>query len=154
MLYISTMEINKLDIFIVAMDDIITEIGFGKLKSHDLPENAATIECKHQLEEYFNGTRKTFQLQYFYRGTDFQEKVWQALATIPYGQTVSYKQLAQMIGSPNAIRAVGNACNSNMLAILIPCHRVVAANGKLSGYAGGQEIKKMLLELEQNNHTS
>ncbi len=149
MLHLSTINSGNLNILIVAMEDFIVEIAFGKLKDNSLTGNATTIECKRQLEEYLNGTRKTFDVKHYYRGTEFQEKVWKALATIPYGETVSYKQIAEMIGSPKAVRAVGNACNSNPLAILIPCHRVISSDGSLSSYAGGPEIKKMLLELEK-----
>ena len=149
MLYLSTINSGNLNILIVAMEDFIIEISFGKLRDKSLTENATTIECKRQIEEYLNGTRKSFDIKHYYQGSEFQEKVWQALSTIPYGETFTYKQIAEMIGSPKAVRAVGNACNSNPLAILIPCHRVISSNGSLSSYAGGQEIKKMLLELEQ-----
>ncbi|MBQ9763326.1 MAG: methylated-DNA--[Phascolarctobacterium sp.] len=149
MLYISTIHSTNFNILIVAMGDVITEIKFGTLRANDLPENATTIECKRQLEEYFNGTRKEFDVEYWYHGTEFQEKVWKAISTIPYGETITYKQLAEKIGAPNAVRAVGNACNSNMLAILLPCHRVVNSNGTLSSYQAGPEIKKMLLDLEK-----
>lgn len=149
MLYISTLKTANFNIYIVAMDDIITEISYGILRSHDLSENATTIECKHQLEEYFNGTRKEFDLKYWYRGTELEEKVWDTLTTIPYGETITYKQLAEMIGFPNAIQAVRHACNKNMLSILVPCHRVVSISGKPSSYSGGKEAKQILLQIEK-----
>lgn len=104
-----------------------------------------------QLKEYFNGSRKVFDLPYIMEGTDFQKKVWRALCEIPYGETRSYKEIAIQIGKGKAARAVGSANNKNPLAIIIPCHRVISADGKLSGYAGGIEIKESLLNLEKRN---
>lgn len=102
-----------------------------------------------QLEEYFNGERKEFDLPLDPKGTDFQKKVWNALRNIPYGETRSYKQVAAAIGQANASRAVGMANNKNPLIILIPCHRVIGANGSLVGYAGGLDVKQKLLDLEK-----
>lgn len=106
-------------------------------------------EIVHQLDEYFTGKRKEFHLSLNPSGTDFQKKVWNALQTIPYGTTCSYKEIAQKIGNEKACRAVGMANNRNPIAIIIPCHRVIGCNGKLVGYAGGLKTKETLLSLEQ-----
>ena len=103
-----------------------------------------------QLEEYFCGERTVFDLPLDARGTPFQRRCWQALLEIPYGQTRTYAQQAQAVGSPCAYRAVGMANHRNPLPVLIPCHRVVGADGSLTGYAGGLEIKRKLLEIEQS----
>ncbi|MFA5624323.1 MAG: methylated-DNA--[protein]-cysteine S-methyltransferase [Bradymonadales bacterium] len=104
-----------------------------------------------QITEYFEGRRKSFDISYALSGTPFQLRVWNALCEIPYGETRSYKDIAVRIGQPKACRAVGRANHSNPIMIMIPCHRVIGANGALSGYAGGVEIKKKLLELEAQN---
>ncbi|PKO19161.1 MAG: cysteine methyltransferase [Chloroflexi bacterium HGW-Chloroflexi-10] len=101
-----------------------------------------------QLEEYFLGQRQKFNVPLDFRGTVFQEMVWKALLTIPYGKTISYKQLAEKIGKPAAVRAVANANGDNRIAILIPCHRVIGSDGTLTGYGGGLWRKQFLLELE------
>lgn len=101
-----------------------------------------------ELAEYFAGTRREFAVPLRPQGTPFQQKVWAALLTIPYGQTVSYIDVAKMIGKPSASRAVGGANGKNPLPILIPCHRVVAADGSLGGYSLGLDMKRRLLELE------
>lgn len=103
-----------------------------------------------QVLEYLAGQRKSFDFPYTLHGTPFQKKVWQALCDIPYGETRSYKQLAEVLGNPKACRAVGMANNRNPMMMVIPCHRVVGANGKLTGYAGGLEMKAALLALERN----
>jgi len=105
-----------------------------------------------QLMEYFLGKRKTFAFPIEMQGTDFQKKVWQALCDIPYGQTRSYKDIAIAIDNPKACRAVGMANNKNPIAIVVPCHRVIGANGSLVGYAGGLQMKSALLELEKINN--
>lgn len=102
-----------------------------------------------QLDEYFQGRRKAFQLPLEPQcGTPFQQQVWQAIAAVPYGRTCSYKQLAHAVGRPTAIRAAANATGDNPLAILVPCHRIVGANGTLTGFAGGLAAKQFLLQLE------
>ena len=105
-------------------------------------------EAVSQLESYFVGELKEFKLKLDVNGTDFQRNVWNALASIPYGQTWTYGQLAKHIGKPKASRAVGAASGANPLPIIIPCHRVVAAGGKLGGFGGGLEMKNSLLMLE------
>ncbi len=105
-----------------------------------------------QLEEYFEGCRQTFDLPLLHVGSDFQRYVWSELIKIPYGQTISYKELACRIGNPKACRAVASANRSNPVSIIVPCHRVVGANGALTGYAGcagGLVVKDFLIKLEQ-----
>ena len=101
-----------------------------------------------QLTEYLQGERKTFDLPISLKGTPFQQQVWKALCEIPYGETRSYKQIAEAIGNPKSVRAVGMANNRNPLLIVVPCHRVIGANGKLVGYGAGIEKKEFLLRLE------
>lgn len=107
---------------------------------------------KNQILEYLSGTRKNFDYLDLLDlgGTDFQKSVWKALLEIPYGQTSSYKQIANLIGNPKAVRAVGTACGNNPFLIIIPCHRIVKSDGSLGGFAYGSEIKKNLLKLEGN----
>jgi len=115
------------------------------------PERCHVDRAIAQLEEYFAGKRTTFDLDLdVATGTDFQKKVWQALTTIPYGETATYKEIAEQVGSPKACRAVGGANNKNPIAIIVPCHRVIGAGGKLVGYAGGLSKKTALLELERH----
>lgn len=102
-----------------------------------------------QLNEYFAGRRREFSIPLDLRGTDFQLECWRALLGIPYGETRSYRDLARAIGHPNAFRAVGMSNNRNPIAIVVPCHRVIAADGSLCGYGGGLDIKRKLLDLEQ-----
>lgn len=110
--------------------------------------NRLVTELQAQLEEYFAGQRREFNIPLSYPGTPFQEKVWSHLLRIPYGSTCSYKDLARAVGHPQAVRAVGTANGMNRLAILIPCHRVVNASGELGGYGGGLWRKRLLLDLE------
>lgn len=129
----------------------ITDVYFsGENSGVDvvLEESILLKEAYRQLEEYFAGKRQVFDLPLAPQGTAFQQKVWQALTEIPFGETRSYGQIAKRIGQPKASRAVGGANNKNPLPIFIPCHRVIGANGKLVGYAGGLEVKKMLLHVE------
>ncbi|BFU93376.1 MAG: Methylated-DNA--protein-cysteine methyltransferase [Nitrospira sp.] len=106
------------------------------------------VEVERQLAEYFEGKRTTFEVPIRLRGTDFQKRVWQELLRIPYGQTRSYGELARAIGNRSASRAVGLANSKNPLSIIVPCHRVIGASGKLTGFAGGLNIKARLLGLE------
>lgn len=110
---------------------------------------AAFTDAITQLEEYFAGKRIDFDLQLDPSGTPFQQAVWAALQTIPYGQTVSYGDIARQIGKPSAVRAVGAANGRNPLPIVVPCHRVIGADGSLTGYGGGLEIKRELLAMER-----
>ncbi|MFN3168183.1 MAG: methylated-DNA--[protein]-cysteine S-methyltransferase [Phycisphaeraceae bacterium] len=102
-----------------------------------------------QLGEYFTSRRKAFRLPIALRGTPFQLRVWSELAKVPFGQTISYRQLAERVGNPGASRAVGSANGANALALIVPCHRVIAADGTLAGFAGGVAVKRALLEHER-----
>ncbi|WP_144107750.1 methylated-DNA--[protein]-cysteine S-methyltransferase [Paraburkholderia sp. BCC1886] len=106
------------------------------------------VETSRQLNEYFTGTRRVFDLPLSFQGTDFQKQVWQALLTIPFGQTRSYADIARQIGNLNAVRAVGAANGRNPISIVAPCHRVIGASGELTGFAGGLANKMLLLSLE------
>lgn len=105
-------------------------------------------ETERQLNDYFGGKREQFSVPLDFSGTDFQKRVWRALTTIPFGETRSYGQIAAQIGQPRAVRAVGAANGRNPISIIAPCHRVIGANGKLTGFAGGLEVKASLLGLE------
>jgi methylated-DNA-[protein]-cysteine S-methyltransferase len=112
---------------------------------HDPP---AFAEAEAQLRSYFAGERTTFDLPLAPRGTPFQLRVWEALREIPYGETATYGELAAAVGKPSAVRAVGAANGSNPIAVIVPCHRVIGADGTLTGYGGGLERKRILLDLE------
>jgi methylated-DNA-[protein]-cysteine S-methyltransferase len=124
----------------------------GRRPRHVEPDWLGAVEpfagAREQLGEYFAGERTEFDLPLAPEGTPFQERVWRALRAIPYGQTASYGDLADRIGQPTASRAVGLANGRNPISIIVPCHRVIGASGKLTGYAGGIERKRFLLELE------
>ena len=128
----------------------ITHIYF----MHEFPADVKTgetpliKEAKLQLDEYFAGNRKLFSIPISPQGTPYAKKIWELLRAIPYGQTQTYKQIAEKAGNPGAARAVGLACNKNPIALLIPCHRVIGSNGALTGYRGGLDVKRALLELE------
>jgi len=118
--------------------------------SQDWQESASALDpWIRQLDEYFSGHRKSFSLPLDLRGTDFQLKCWRALLDIPYGETCSYRDIAKVIAHPHAFRAVGMSNNRNPIAIVVPCHRVIASDGSLCGYGGGLDIKRKLLDLEQ-----
>ena len=129
----------------------ITDVSFGKRNPvHAVCQETPVIkQAVSELQEYFEGRRREFTVPLHPQGTDFQLRVWQVLRTIPYGKTWSYKQVATAAGNPNASRAVGMANNRNPIAIIIPCHRVIGANGCLVGYAGGLDVKEKLLQIEQ-----
>ncbi|MGE9295830.1 MAG: methylated-DNA--[protein]-cysteine S-methyltransferase [Puniceicoccales bacterium] len=111
--------------------------------------NAITDQIERELGEYFAGERQVFETPIELGGTAFQQEVWRALMMIPYGETWSYRELAQFVGKPTGSRAVAGANGANQLAIIVPCHRVIGADGSLSGYAGGVERKQRLLEIER-----
>lgn len=106
------------------------------------------LEVERQLNAYFTGTLKKFSVKLDFVGTEFQKNVWGALLTIPFGETRSYGQIAKQIGNPKAVRAVGAANGKNPISIIVPCHRVIGSNGKLTGFAGGLEAKACLLNIE------
>lgn len=113
----------------------------------DIPSEI-TAKAAQELDEYFAGRRRSFDLPLLFVGTEFQEKVWNTLLEVPYGETRSYGWMAEMIGNPKAVRAVGTANGSNSISIFAPCHRIIGSNGSLTGYGGGLPAKKFLLELE------
>jgi methylated-DNA-[protein]-cysteine S-methyltransferase len=115
----------------------------GERKTHPV-----LVETERQLTEYFSGQRKKFSLKLDFAGTDFQNRVWEALLTIPFGETRSYTQIAKQIGKPKAVRAVGAANGRNPISIVAPCHRVIGSGGELTGFAGGLPAKAHLLSLE------
>ena len=139
------------DIFISADENFLLSVQFVNHNFIENKENKIIRQTIKQLDEYFNGKRKKFELPLNPKGTEFQKKVWQQLMKIPYGKTATYKDIATLIGNTNASRAVGNANNKNPIAIIIPCHRVIGSNNKLTGYAGGLDKKEKLLNLEKNN---
>ncbi len=115
------------------------------------PDGGAFDDAVRQLGEYFRGERQEFDIELDMVGTDFQRTVWAALQTIPYGETRSYGEIAAQIGTPGASRAVGLANGHNPISIIVPCHRVIGANGNLTGYGGGLERKKLLLGMEKRH---
>jgi methylated-DNA-[protein]-cysteine S-methyltransferase len=129
----------------------ITGVFFGKkdVPGFAVAETAPIKKAAAELSEYFNGTRKSFDLPLSMRGTDFQLAVWKALRDIPAGETRSYGDIAALTGRPKACRAVGMANNRNPIAIIVPCHRVIGRDGSLTGYAGGLAVKRYLLDLEK-----
>ena len=134
---------------IAADKDGICLVAFGDVPQ-DAPRrpSALTNTAANQLQEYFAHKRRVFDVPLSAQGTEFQLKGWNALQNIPYGQTRTYAEIAELVDNPKGFRAVGMANNKNPLPILVPCHRVIGTGGKLVGYAGGLKIKKFLLELE------
>lgn len=143
-------------LLLVGKDGVLEELHFPNSAGQNKPFE----ECQHdeqcfktvikQLSEYFAGHRQMFELKLAPRGTAFQESVWQELRKIPYGQTVSYGEIAERIGNKKASRAVGMANGKNPIPIIVPCHRVIGKDGSLTGFGGGLEIKTQLLELEKD----
>ncbi len=127
----------------------VSALRFANERLENESDTPLLKECEKQLSEYFAGKRKDFDLPLAQSGTSFQEQAWEYMANIPYGKTVSYKEESVAIGKPKACRAVGSANGKNNIAIIVPCHRVIASDGSLGGYAYGIEIKKKLLALEQ-----
>lgn len=133
---------------IQASEQGVSYVGFYPKQRYPTGENTHLLAAQQQLSEYFSGARRQFDLALDVSGTVFQQQVWQQLAKIPFGQTQSYGWLAQQLGKPKAVRAVGAANGKNPLSIIVPCHRVIGANGKLTGYAGGLAAKQWLLQHE------
>ena len=132
-------------------EDGISSIIFLNIESKPTPVPACLQECVNQLNEYFAGKRCQFKLKLDPQGTEFQLKVWEKLRLIPFGKTISYIELARMTGSETNTRAVGNANGKNKINIVVPCHRVIGSNGKLTGYGGGLQRKGFLLKLEMGD---
>jgi methylated-DNA-[protein]-cysteine S-methyltransferase len=145
------------DLLVKTDDDAVLYLGFAganpPITTATSPfskgDKGVASELFKQLDEYFAGSRREFDVPIKMFGTTFQMAVWAGLLQIPYGKTISYGQLAAMIGKPKSARAVGGANHVNPISIIVPCHRVIGANGSLTGYGGGLEIKKLLLNLEQ-----
>lgn len=139
-------------ITIAEKDGYIVKVCFGEgtgiCSGAKREETALVVEAAGQLREYFEGRRREFHLPLMPQGTNFQKKVWDALLTIPYGEVRTYGQIAAQVGNPRAYRAVGMANHSNPIGIIIPCHRVIGRDGRLTGYAGGLDKKQWLLQME------
>jgi methylated-DNA-[protein]-cysteine S-methyltransferase len=153
MLYTCKYQFENISLYLVATETHLINIQFTQPQKALLQTTELLSMTTIQLDEYFQGKRTTFSLPFKLTGTPFQLAVWKELQNIPYGQTTSYKEIAQKINKPKAYRAVGMANNKNPLPIIIPCHRVIGSNGKLIGYAGGLKLKNYLLELEKS-HTN
>lgn len=130
-------------------EDELISILYVDEKRENTEQPKILKETIKQIQEYFNGTRKEFDIKFKLKGTEFQEKVWNALTDIPYGYTVSYKYIATKIGNEKAVRAVGNTNGRNIINIVVPCHRVIGANKSLTGYGGGLDKKSWLLKHEE-----
>lgn len=126
----------------------VRSVNFVEDRFWETEENSHNLLVTKQLDEYFDGKRQAFDLTYDLEGTPFQQRVWRELLTIPFGKTRSYMDVSRALGDPKAIRAVGTANGSNKIAIIIPCHRVIGSDGSLTGYAGGLQRKKWLLDFE------
>lgn len=133
---------------IVADDSAVIAIEFDADPEAVQEPNSVSTNCCQQLDAYFDGRLKDFDVPLKMHGTDFQRQVWQALNHVPYGETCSYADIANKIGNPKAVRAVGAANGKNPIPIIVPCHRVIGSSGKLTGYAGGLDLKVWLLEHE------
>jgi methylated-DNA-[protein]-cysteine S-methyltransferase len=149
--YYHTYQINGTDITVISDGDNITGLRLGKVDVANATDAELDIfkTCYLELTEYFAGKRRSFDVPIKLEGSDYQKKVWQLVSEIPYGKTVTYKDLSLALGKKKAFRAVGGAVGKNPVLIMIPCHRVVGLDGSLTGYAGGTEAKKKLLHLEQ-----
>lgn len=155
--YVYEMPIGRM--FLAEENDRLCNVDIDKISYHALMEDRSDAineetellrEAAEQLREYFDGQRQKFDLPVILQGTDFQIKAWKALMDIPYGETRSYKQQAEYLGNPNACRAVGGANHRNRLLIIVPCHRVIGADGSLIGFGSGLDVKRKLLDLEKN----
>lgn len=153
MFYFCKYQFENISLYLVATETHLINIQFTQPQKALLQKTELLSMATIQLDEYFQGKRTVFSLPFKLTGTPFQLAVWKELQNIPYGQTTSYKEIAQKINKPKAYRAVGMANNKNPLPIIIPCHRVIGSNGKLIGYAGGLKLKNYLLELEKS-HTN
>lgn len=146
------LHVNVLNLGAEVLVDKDKIIGFELCEHHaQTSTDPLSLIVQKQLDEYSAGERETFDLPLSFKGTVFQHKVWEALLSIPYGETRSYLDIAKQIGSPKASRAVGGACHCNPIGLIIPCHRVVGSSGALTGYAGGLDLKKQLLMHEKGS---
>jgi len=138
------------NLVVISNQQSILECNFQNKKKQSKEIPRILERALKQLDEYFKGERRKFDLDLSPSGTEFQEEVWKQLIEIPFGSTISYRELAVNVGNKRAVRAVGNANGKNPISIIIPCHRVIGSDGKLVGYGGGIEKKKWLLDFEQN----
>lgn len=133
---------------ITCEDEYIVSLMMNCEGTESTPHSRITDYAFSQLDEYLSGKRRAFDVPLKPKGTDFQRHVWEVLQGIPYGQTITYKGLAELCGNPEAARAIGGAMRANPIPVFIPCHRVITSNGKLGGYSCGLNVKRRLLELE------
>ena len=147
--YTGYIEVSAGVIKIVCSNEHVLSVSFSDTAKENDKGSKVLDEALKQMNEYFSGKRKTFDLPLYFEGTEFQKSVWNELRKIPYGITVSYKDIAEGINNEKAVRAVGNANNKNKIMIIVPCHRVIGKNGKLVGFAGGLDKKEFLLEHEK-----
>lgn len=145
---ITYMSFENISLEIITENDKLKGINFVESYKETTKDDSFQKEIKKELMEYFEGKRKVFEIPLEVEGTEFQKKVWTEMAKIPFGEKISYGELAEKSGCPKGARAVGLACNKNKIPIIIPCHRVVGKNGNLTGFAGGLDIKAQLLKLE------
>ena len=129
----------------------IIEVSFTEKKPYCNDDCDVLRKCTNELGQYFAGKLKEFTVPIKLVGTDFRKKCWEALCTIPYGETISYKELASKVGNPKACRAVGGANHHNPIVVIVPCHRVIGSGGSLTGFGGGLDKKRFLLELERKH---
>ena len=134
---------------IIYKQDTLISLKLVREIFNDFEDTSFTRNIKTQLNEYFSGQRKQFDIKINPEGTEFQKQVWQNLLTIPYGETKSYSDIALSIGHKNAQRAIGSACSKNPIILIIPCHRVISKNGNTGGFAYGKSVKQQLLKLEK-----
>ena len=134
---------------IICSEEYVLSVSFSDIIKENDKGSEVLDKALKQMNEYFSGERKKFDLPLYFEGTEFQKSVWNELRKIPYGTTVSYKDIAEGIKNEKAVRAVGNANNKNKIMIIVPCHRVIGKNGKLVGFAGGLDKKEFLLEHEK-----
>jgi len=141
------------NILITEKDGFISELELNSTQKPSAPPSPLLREAARQIEEYFLKKRRKFDLPVNPDGTIFQKAVWREMQKIRFGKTASYKNIAEAVGNPRAFRAVGGAANKNPIALIIPCHRVVGADGSLTGFAGGMALKKKLLDFEKSDKT-
>jgi len=137
---------------IQASEHGITKLVFADSQNNPVTRCEMIDRCKQQLTEYFDGKRREFNLPLDLQGTDFQKSVWTQLVKIPFGQTTAYREIANAVNNPKAVRAVGAANGRNPVSIIVPCHRIIGSNGTLTGYAGGLARKAWLLKHEMNSY--
>ena len=139
---------------IICSEEYVLSVSFSDIIKENDKGSEVLDKALKQMNEYFSGERKKFDLPLYFEGTEFQKSVWNELRKIPYGTTVSYKDIAEGINNEKAVRAVGNANNKNKIMIIVPCHRVIGKNGKLVGFAGGLDKKEFLLKHEAGDSSS